>query len=122
MKYIRIYADPAGESHFEDVEVELAQARFAPPAPPMNLSSFRPALQYAFCSFPTGWRGNWHPAPQRQIFFHLSGKVRVEASDGEVRYFGPGSIFFLEDTTGKGHFSRVISKTDALSAFVQLPD
>jgi len=122
MKYIRIYADPAGESHFEDVEVELAQARFAPPAPPVNLSSFRPASQYAFCSFPAGWRGNWHPAPQRQIFFHLSGNVRVEASDGEVRYFGPGSIFFLEDTTGKGHFSRVISKTDALSAFVQLPD
>jgi hypothetical protein len=34
MKYVRIYADLTGESHFKDVEVELAQVDFAPPAPP----------------------------------------------------------------------------------------
>jgi len=28
MKYVRIYADPTGESHFEDVEIELAQLNF----------------------------------------------------------------------------------------------
>jgi len=122
MKYIRIYADPAGESHFEDVEVELAQVNFAPPAPHVNLSSFSPALQYAFCSFPAGWRGDWHPTPQRQIFFGLSGEVEVEVSDGEVRHFGPGSVFLLEDTTDKGHVSWVMSKTDVLSAVVQLPN
>ena len=40
MKYTRIYADEAGESHFEDVEIKLTQVNFAPPAPPLNLSSF----------------------------------------------------------------------------------
>ena len=122
MKYIRIYVDPAGESHFEDVEVELAQVNFAPPAPPLNLSSFSPALQYAFCSVPVGWWGDLHPTPQRQIFFLLSGEMAVQVSDGEVQHFGAGSVLLFEDTTGKGHVSWVMSKTDALHAVVQLPN
>lgn len=121
MKYTRIYADPAGKSHFEDVEVELRQVNFAPPAPPLNLSSFSPALQYAFCSFPTGWWGDWHPAPQRQIFFLLSGETGAQVSDGEVRHFRAGNVLLVEDTAGKGHVSWVMSKTDSLAAVVQLP-
>jgi hypothetical protein len=122
MNYIRIYADPAGESHFEDVEVELSQVNFAPPAPPLNLSSFSPALRYAFCSFPAGWRGDWHREPQRQIFFVLSGEIAGQVSDGEVRHLGAGSVVLGEDTTGKGHVSWVMGKTDVLTAVVQLPD
>jgi len=122
MKYIRIYTDPAGESHFDDVEVELTKVNYAPPAPPMDLSSFSPALQYAFCSFPPDWLGDWHPTPQRQIFFIFSGEIALQVSDGEVRHFGAGSFVFLEDVTGKGHVSRATSKTDVLSAVVQLPN
>ncbi len=122
MKYIRIYEDSAGKSHFEDVEVELALVNFAPPAPPMNLSSFSSALKYAFCSFPAGWRGDWHPTPQRQIFFILSGEIAVQVGDGEVRHLGAGSAVLLEDATGKGHVSWVTSKTDTLTAVVQLPN
>jgi mannose-6-phosphate isomerase-like protein (cupin superfamily) len=122
MKYLRIYADPAGESHTEDVEVELAQIDFAPPAPPVNLSSFSPALQYAFCSFPASWQGNQHPTPHRQFFFILSGEGTLQVSDGEVRHFGAGSVLLAEDTTGKGHISWVVSKTDLLAVVVQLPD
>ena len=122
MKYTRIYEDQAGESHFDDVEVELTQADFAPPAPPLNLSSFSPAVRYAFCSFPAGWWGDWHPAPQRHIFFILSGATGAQVSDGEVRHFKAGSVLLAEDTTGKGHISWTMSKADALIAVVQLPD
>ncbi|UCC17337.1 MAG: hypothetical protein JSU58_01995, partial [Dehalococcoidales bacterium] len=120
MKYIRIYADDAGESHFEDIEVELIPVNFAPPAPPLNLSSFIPATQFAFCSFPSGWRGDWHPVPQRLIFFILSGETTVRVSDDEVRTFRVGDAILGEDTTGKGHVSWVSSETDALTAVVQL--
>jgi len=122
MKYVRIYADPTGESHFEDVEIELAQLNFIPPTSPVNLSSFSPALQYAFCSFPADWQGDRHHAPQRQFFFFISGEVAVQVSDGEVRHFGAGSVVLADDTTGKGHVSWVTSKTDLLSAIVQLPN
>jgi hypothetical protein len=39
MEYTRIYGDSDGESHFEDVTVELSPVDFAPPAPPLNLAS-----------------------------------------------------------------------------------
>lgn len=52
---------------------------------------------------------------------YLSGEMDFEVSDGEVRRLMPGSILLLEDTTGKGHVSRVIAG-DATMAAVQLAD
>ena len=121
MKYIRIYADRNGNSHFEDVEIQLTQTNFAPPAPPINLSSFSPALRYAFGSFPVGWRGDWHPTPTRQIFFILSGEAAVQVSNGEERHLQAGSIVLAEDAAGMGHISWVTGKTDMQTAVVQLP-
>jgi mannose-6-phosphate isomerase-like protein (cupin superfamily) len=121
MKYIRIYADKNGNSHFEDVAIQLAQKYFSPPAPPINLSSFSPALRYAFGSFPVGWRGDWHPTPTRQIFFILSGEVTARVSDGEERHVQAGSVVLAEDAAGTGHISWVTSKTDMQTAVVQLP-
>lgn len=122
MRYTRIYADTKGESHFQDVRVELEPVVFAPPAPPVNISSFAPATRYAFCVFSSGWFGDWHPAPRRQIFFVLSGEVEVQVGDGEVRRFGAGSIVLAEDTSGKGHVSRAVGSTDFVTAVLQLPD
>jgi hypothetical protein len=31
MKYLRIYADQNGDSHFEDVEIAMSLTNFAPP-------------------------------------------------------------------------------------------
>jgi len=122
MKYTRIYADTKGESHFIDVEIELEPIEFAPPAPPVNLSSFTLATQYAFCVFPSGWYGDRHPTPKKQTFLFLSGEMEVLVSDGEERRFGAGSIVLVEDTTGKGHVSRVVGSIDNAMAMVQLPD
>ena len=122
MKYARIYADKAGESHFDDIDIVLTPQNFAPPAPPLNLSVFSPAMQYAFCSFPAGWRGDWHPVPHRQIFFVLSGEIAGQVSDGELRHFKVGDVVMGEDTSGKGHVTRVVGKNDVLTVIVQLPD
>ena len=105
MKYTKIFADEKGESHFIDVEIELDLVDFAPPAPPLMLSQFSPATRYAFSVFPSGWFGDWHPAPRRQIFFFLSGEMIVQVGDRKVRRFGPWSIVLVEDTYVKGHIS-----------------
>ena len=76
MKYIRVYADEKGDSHYEDVEVELTARDFAPPAPPLQLSPMTPATGVAFVRFPAGWDGDWHPTPRRQFFFFLTGELR----------------------------------------------
>lgn len=120
--YTCLYADANGESHFRDVEIEFRETDFAPPAPPLNVSAFSPAMQCSFLTAPPGWYGDWHPTPRRQFLFYLAGQAEIRVSDGEVRSFGPGDILLLEDTTGKGHASRVVGSTEVLNAVVQLPD
>ena len=46
--------------------------------------------------------------------------MRVTASDGEAREIGPGSIWRMDDTTGNGHHTAVISAEDFEAAVVQL--
>jgi quercetin dioxygenase-like cupin family protein len=88
----------------------------------LGLSSFTPATQFGFMNAPVGWSSDWHPTTARNIFFVLSGEWEVTASDGEARRFGAGSVLLVEDTTGKGHSSRVVSQTDSLAAMVSLVD
>ncbi len=122
MHYLRLYTDAAGESHFEELEMTFSSVDYAPPAPPLDVSVFTPAAAYGFLRGPAGWYGDWHPVPRRQIMFYLAGELDVEASDGEVRRIGPGSVVLVEDTTGKGHRSWVIGTTEVLIAAVQLPE
>ncbi len=121
MKYTRIYYDDAGESHFEDVHVEVAPVDFAPPAPPLNLAAPLDAERAVFCEFPAQWLGDWHPAPRRQFYFQMSGELEVQVGDGEIRKFFAGSLILLDDTSGKGHLTRVVGNSGVNAVFVQLP-
>ena len=122
MKYTRIFSDEKGETHFEDVDIKFDTVEFAPPTPPINLSTYNLASRYAFCVFPSGWYGDWHTTPRRQIFFVLSGESEVQVSDGEVRRFSAGGVLLVEDTWGKGHLSRVLGSKDMVVAVIQLPE
>ena len=120
MPYTRLYETDDGESHFETLEIEFTLTDYAPPAEPLFLSATTPAVEFAFMKAPAGWSSDWHPSSARNLFFVLSGEWEVTASDGESRRFGVGSVLLVEDTAGKGHSSRVVSKTDSLAAMVQL--
>jgi oxalate decarboxylase/phosphoglucose isomerase-like protein (cupin superfamily) len=122
MKYIRIYSDENGESHFEELDIEFKSMDYAPPAPPLDVSQFMPANQYAFLRAPVGWSGDWHPAPFRQIHFYLAGEVDAEVSDGETRTIKAGDVVLVEDTSGKGHRSQNVGSTEGLIAVVKLDD
>jgi hypothetical protein len=122
MRYSRLYATEDGESHFEQVEVDLSLTDYAPPAPPLELSPMSPATQFGFMQAPAGWSSDWHPSSARNLFFVLSGEWEVIASDGTSRRFGVGTVLLVEDTIGKGHSSRVVSETESLAAMVQLGD
>ncbi len=120
--YTRLYADEDGESHFEDVDIDLTLTDYAPPAPPLNLSSFAPATQFGFMNAPAGWYSDWHASSGRDLFVVLSGEWEVTASDGETRRFGIGAVLRVEDTTGKGHSSRVVGEFDSLAIMVRLAE
>ena len=120
METTRIYTGEDGETHFEDVTVEVTPVDFAPPAPPVDLASPVAAERMILGSVPAGWLGDWHPAPARQFVFILSGELEVSVSDGDVRTFSAGDVVLLEDTAGKGHRTRVVGESEARLAFVQL--
>jgi len=106
----RLYSDSEGGSHFSDMQISFELRDYAPPAPPVSVSGFIKTEGFVIISSPGGWFGDWHPAPRRQYMICLSGTVEIKVTDGEVRQFGPGSLLLVEDTTGKGHISRVVGK------------
>ena len=67
------------------------------------------------------WDGAKHPSPRRQVAFCLAGRLRVQAGDGEVREFGAGAIWRMEDVRGSGHTTTVLGEADVRLAIVQLP-
>src|SRR5436190_1553858 len=73
MRIVRLYSDRDGESHFEDVEIELRLTDYAPPAPPLYVSRAIPTTQAGFMKAPAGWSSDWHPSAARNMFFVLSG-------------------------------------------------
>lgn len=120
MKYVRLYADENGDSHFEDVDVEMSLVDISPPAPPLDVSAPEASSGVAFLRTPAGWYGEPHPVAGRIFLIYLVGEMDATVSDGEVRRFGPGSVVLVEDTSGKGHASRVLGDTEVLAAMVQL--
>src|SRR5215211_7240218 len=106
MKYLGTYAGPDGESHFAELEADLHAVEFVPGRPLVELSTALPAAATAFARLPPGWHGDYHPSPRRQVVVPVSGEMVVTTSDGETRRIGPGTIWLLEDTTGKGHLTR----------------
>jgi len=120
MRYARLFADDSGESHFDDIEIEFTATDYVQSAAPLDLSATFPASQVAFMRAPAGWASEFHVSSARNMFVVLSGEWEVTASDGESRHFAVGSALLVEDTTGAGHSSRVISETAALAAMVEL--
>src|SRR5260370_148985 len=110
--YARLYCAPDGNTHFQDMTVDLRKTDFAPPAPPIHIGSDFAASRAFFGGFDAGWgardlenRLN-HPTPATQFGIVLQGIFSITTTDGETRRLPPGSVFRLEDTSPcKGHIT-----------------
>lgn len=122
LHYTRLFADSTGASHFDDEEMAFTLVDFAPPAPAISLTQAFDARTVAIMSSPPGWSGDWHTTPQRQFIFVLAGRLKVQASDGEVRTFEPGAVILVEDTFGRGHISRIVGDERAYCVVVPLAE
>jgi hypothetical protein len=110
MNYIHVYTDEDGRTRLEDGQTSFASATFAPPAPPLDVSPANAVHELLFIHFPAGWADPAHPSPARQWMFVLSGQGESTVG-GETRSWGPGDVFFLEDTSGSGHGTSVTHET-----------
>lgn len=120
IEYLRIYSDPDDCSRFETLEIELASNDYAPPAIPLNTSAPASAQKFIFLDLPVGWFGDWHPTPVRQWLIFMTGQCQFEAEIGERHLVKAGDVVLLEDTTGKGHRTRVIGDAAVRIAAVHL--
>ena len=112
MRYVRLYADSEGETHFEDVEDTMRVEDFAPPAEPFLVSEIRDATRFSFFEFPVGWVGVAHPAPRRQYFAVVQGAIEITVSDGESRIAKVGDVVLAEDTK---HF--VVTQVNRIAGY-----
>ena len=120
MKFLHLFADEEGISHFIDREIELNLSDFAPPAQPLLLSNGLICRQLVYLTLPVGWGGAQHRSPKRQVAFCLSGQLKVMAGDGESRIIKTGGIWQMEDTDGAGHTTTVVGDEAVRLAIVQL--
>ena len=108
MKYTRLYANPDGETHFEDVDVEFNDGQIRSGGPTMGLSAPQPSSDCFFLETTGGCTAfrDYHPTPRKQWFVVLSGSMEFGTSDGEVRNFESGAAILLDDRNTKGHITR----------------
>jgi hypothetical protein len=98
-----------GGSRFAEIEVPATASAVVPGRPAFASSAAIPTTGATLGHFGTGWDGDWHPGPKRWFVVTLAGGLEVTTTDGEVRRFGPGGLWLVDDTVGRGHHTRVLA-------------
>ena len=110
MGTFRLYSGADGESHVE--KIDLARAA--------EWTKGIPTTQISFREDPVARFLDWHPAPRRQFVIILSGQLEIGLRDGSKHVFGPGDARLVEDTTGRGHTTRVHGNQPCVTATIPL--
>lgn len=113
MKITRLYTGKDGESHFEEIDLPFETMGDA------ETTAMQGASGVVFRRAPAGHVQEWHPAPRRQYVITLSGQGEIEIGDGTRRRFGSGDVMLADDTTGRGHITRVVGSQPRL--YVTIP-
>ena len=78
-----------------------------------------PAAGVATTSIAQGTE-DWHIAPSKTFTINVVGDIEAEVSDGTRVKIGKGDLVYLEDRTGKGHVTRLL--TPVANIFIRMPD
>jgi quercetin dioxygenase-like cupin family protein len=115
MRYVKVVPTPDGGSAFEDAEFEQVERSIGEDIPPVLASAPQPVSAAVFVTSPAHLDVmDPHQAPARQFVIVLEGELEAETTDGQTRRFGPGEIALVEDTTGRGHISRILKHPTSL--------
>ena len=112
-----IYADEKGDSHFEDIQIDLKDKGDIG-----FLSDLQETTGIVFRKVKADYDFDFHKAPNRQYIILQDGKIEIQTSLGATRTFEQGDILLVEDTFGIGHKTRNIKKAIRSSIFVILKE
>ena len=114
MKLVRAYTGEDEESHLDILDHSDLEY--------VERDGTRTAIQTAtgtqFAIRTEGAFTDFHNAPRRQYVFYLTASVELGLGDGSTHVMEPGDVLLAEDTTGRGHTSRVVK--GGISATVRL--
>ena len=97
MKYVRIYSGDDGQSHFEDVEVDLADH-----GPLGRISDLVRGKGVVFREVEGEYHYDFHNAPRRQFVVNLTGSVDIEVDvPFLLRPFRARAVALLEREAGR---------------------
>ena len=111
----RLYTGADGQTHAEEIEAKFTAGS---PNEVFKMGTVGAELHRAA----PGTVIDWHTAPRRQYVITLSGQGELEVSGGKKIPVGPGHIELVEDTTGKGHITRVTGTEDRVTLTLPLAD
>lgn len=106
MRIFRIFATADGGSRLETLSVASARK----PLPVVGVLAMSMAAGVE----------DWHHAPFKTFTINTVGQIKAELSDGSSQLIGPGDLVYLEDLSGKGHVTRLLTTGAAL--FLRMPD
>ena len=109
----RLYTGPDNQTHAEEVEMKFT------PGNPNEVGKMLPVNGAELHRGAPGRVSDWHRGPRKQYVITLSGQGELEVAGGKKIAVGPGHIELIEDTTGKGHITRVTGTGERVS--LQLP-
>ena len=114
MKLVRAYSGSDGESHLEI----QSESQFDFVERDNTRTTVEDATGVVFALRPDGYFSDFHNAPRRQYVLYLQCSVEIGLGDGSSLIMEPGDVLLAEDTTGRGHSSRVVK--GGICAFVRL--
>jgi hypothetical protein len=112
----RLYTGPDGQTHAEEIE-----AKFTAGSANEVFKMIGTTGAELHRAAP-GTVIDWHTAPRRQYVITLSGQGEVEVAGGKKIHIGPGHIDLVEDTTGKGHITRILGNEERVTLQLPLSD
>ncbi len=116
MEITRVYTDSNGNSHFEQVPLNMEDSNnFGYISNDLG----RVVKTYVQNTLPHH-NFDLHRAPAKMYITILEGELHVEVSSGEKRVFGKGEMLCLEDVSGKGHKSKTTEKGSQVSLIMEV--
>jgi len=115
MKIARLYPGSDGDSHFEDIDVA-----FIPGPSIEHLAAIPDVDGVQIRRTPAGSVWGFHRADCRKYMIILEGRIEIGVGNGAKRTFGAGDVLIVEDTTGRGHTTRVIGDEDRICIDIKL--
>jgi len=121
LKVTRLFADELGETHLEELDLEMAamSSTFA-----VDLTEL-PVTNAQWVEYPEGKpeiMPGLHESPARHLHVCVLGCFEVTTTSGDSKIFGPGDVLLCDDMGSRGHVTKEVGDARRVALALGVPD